>query len=51
MSQTKSNISVYKLGNANTEVQEFKSSIEGVKVAPFRSKKMSLERIGLNSSS
>lgn len=42
---------MYKLGNANTEAQELKGSLENVKVAPFRSKKMSLERIGLNSSS
>jgi len=53
MSQSKSNFSVYKLGNPNSEAQEYKgSTLDNVaKVAPFRTKKMSLERVGLNSSS
>lgn len=51
LSQSKSNISEYKLGTANSEVQDFKAPLETGKVAPFRTKKMSLERVGLNSSS
>jgi hypothetical protein len=55
MSQSKSNISEYKLGAGNTvsnrEISEFKASLDGTKGAPFRTKKMSLERVGLNSSS
>ena len=38
-------------GTVNSEVQDFKAPLEVGKVAPFRTKKMSLERVGLNSSS
>ena len=51
MSQSKSNISEYKMGATAREVQDLKASLELGKVAPFRTKKMSLERVGLNSSS
>ena len=55
MSQSKSNISEYKMGVGNgapnREVSEFKAPLESGKGAPFRTKKMSLERVGLNSSS
>lgn len=51
MSQSKSNISEYKTGAANSEVPDFKAPLEAARVAPFRTKKMSLERVGLNSSS